>query len=282
MRMTCFGSRSRNGSGRHFACAILPAIILAVPLALQINAQGASEVQVSAAVKPVGSITSSPAPVPRLSHQEMADLLMVRREYQAALTEYQQVKPRTAKVWNQIGIAQQQLLLQEDARKSYQMAIKLDPKDADAMNNLGSIYYSLKDYRHAEHMYRKALKIRPNSALIYKNLGTDLLAKHNFSKGWECYQSALSLDPEVFERIHQLRVGDPTPATQRGAMNFYLAKSYAKAGMNDRAVEYLRMAIDEGFADRKKIMADKEFATLHNFVGFRELLSEQKMQQLRP
>lgn len=235
-----------------------------------------------AAARPANSVASAPTPVPKLSHEEMADLLMVRREYQAALAEDQQVEPRTARVWNQIGIAQQQLLLEEDARKSYEQALKLDPKDADAMNNLGSIYYTLKDYRHAEHMYRKALKIRPNSALIYKNLGTDLLAKHNFSKGWECYQQALLLDPEVFERIHVLRVGDPTPAMQRGAMNFYLAKSYAKVGMNDRAVEYLRMAIDEGFADRKKIMADKEFATLHNFEGFRQLLSEQKMQQLRP
>lgn len=207
---------------------------------------------------------------------------MLRREYQAALTEFQQIDPRTAKVWNLIGIAQQQLLLEEDARKSYQAALKLDPTNADAMNNLGSIYYSLKDYRHAEHLYKKALKIRPNSALIYKNLGTDLLANHHFTKGWECYQAALTLDPEVFERPHQLRIGDPTPTMQRGAMNFYLAKSYARAGMNDLAVEYLRMAIDEGFADRRKIMADKEFATLHNFDRFRQLLSEQKMQQLRP
>ncbi|MFC5864459.1 tetratricopeptide repeat protein [Acidicapsa dinghuensis] len=253
--------------------------MLIIPLSTQIDAQGASEVQVSVAVKPASSVTASPTPVPKLSHQEMADLLMVRREYQAALAEYLQVEPRTAKTWNQIGIAQQQLLLEQDARKSYERAIKLDPHNADALNNLGSIYYSLKDYRHAEHMYRKALKLRPDSALIYKNLGTDMLAKHDFSKGWVCYQQALSLDPEVFERMHVLRVGDPTPAMQRGAMNFYLAKSYAKVGMNDRAVEYLRMAIDEGFADRRKILSDKEFATLHNFEGFRELLSEQKMRQ---
>lgn len=268
-----------NGSGRQLVRGLLPAVMLIVPLPTRIDAQGASEVQVSVAVKPAASLVASPTPVPKLSHQEMGDLLMVRREYQAALAEYLQIEPRTAKVWNHIGIAQQQLLLQEDARKSYLQALKLDPKDADAMNNLGSIYYSLKDYRHAEHMYRRALKLRPDSALIYKNLGTDLLAKRNFSKGWECYQQALSLDPEVFERLHLLRVGDPTPALQRGAMNFYLAKSYARVGMNDRAVEYLRMAIDEGFADRRKIMADKEFATLHNFEGFRQLLSEQKMRQ---
>lgn len=282
MPMFPSGSEVRNGTSRHLLCSVLPALALLISLTVQTNAQGASETQISVSVKPANPVTSAPTPVPRLSHQEMADLLMVRREFQAALTEYLQIEPRTARVWNQIGIAQQQLLLEEDARKSYQMALKLDPKDADAMNNLGSIYYSLKDYRHAEHMYRKALKIRPNSALIYKNLGTDLLAKHNFSKGWECYQAALSIDPEVFERLHLLRVGDPTPAMQRGAMNFYLAKSYAKVGMNDRAVEYLRMAIDEGFADRRKILGDKELATLHNFEGFRQLLSEQKMQQLRP
>jgi tetratricopeptide (TPR) repeat protein len=146
------------------------------------------------------------------------------------------------------------------------------------MNNLGSVYYSLKDYSDAERMYRKALKIKPKSALIYKKLGTDLLAENKFKKGWDCYQSALAMDPEIFERVNQLRIGEPTPAQKRGAMNYYLAKSYARVGMPDRAVGYLRMAIDEGFVDRKKVMADKEFAILHGFTPFELLISEQQIQ----
>jgi Tfp pilus assembly protein PilF len=203
---------------------------------------------------------------------------MARKHYQAALQSYVKVSPKTAAIWNKIGIAQQQLFVTDEARKSYQVALKLDPKNPDVMNNLGSIYYSLKEYGDAERMYRKALKVKPNSALIYKNLGTDLLAQNKFKKGWDCYQTALKIDPEIFERINQLRIGEPTPTQKRGAMNYYLAKSYAQVGMPDRAVGYLRMAIDEGFTDRKKVLADKEFASLHGISAFEQLISEQQVQ----
>jgi tetratricopeptide (TPR) repeat protein len=217
-------------------------------------------------------------PAEQLSPEERGDLHMARKSYQAALQDYRDVPDKTAAVWNKIGIASQQMFIMDDARKSYQMSLKLDPKNPDVINNLGTIYYSLKEYAIAEHLYRKALKIRPKSALIYKNLGTDLLAEDKFKKGWECYQSALAIDPEVFERINQLRIGEPTPTQKRGAMSYYLAKSYVRAGMTDRAVEYLRMAIDQGFTDRKKVMADKEFASLHGMAAYEQLLAEQRMQ----
>jgi hypothetical protein len=38
------------------------------------------------------------------------------------------------------------------------------------------------------------------------------------------------------------------------------------------------MAIDEGFTDRKKVMADKEFASLHDIVAFQQLIAEQVVQ----
>lgn len=231
-------------------------------------------------LQPVSS-TAGPTPVhsePVLSHEELGDLQMVRRQYQAAIAAYTQISPKTAAVWNKIGIANQQMFITEEATKSYKTALKLDPKNPEVMNNLGSVYYSLKDYGHAERMYRKALKIDPKSALIYKNLGTNLLAEDKFKKGWECYQTALSIDPQIFERVSQLRIGEPTPTQKRGAMNYYLAKSYARVGMPDLAVNYLRMAIDEGFTDRKKVLADKEFASLRGLSSFERLIAEQSVQ----
>ena len=278
MHMTLYGSGFRSFRDRNLYVASLAAFTLAVPLALHTFAQGANESQSLSSLPATAVVKVPSTPLPVLSHEELGDLQMARKHYQGALQEYQQVWPKSAQVWNRIGIADQQLFLTEDARKSYVNALKIDPKNPDVMNNLGSIYYSLKQYRAAEHMYRKALKIKPDSPLIYKNLGTNFLAENKFQKGWDCYQAALSLDPEVFERASQLRIGEPTPALKRGAMNFYLAKSYAKAGMSDRAVEYLRMAIDEGFADRKKIMGDKEFASLYNLSSFQQLLTEQRMQ----
>lgn len=211
----------------------------------------------------------------QLSAEELGDLHMARKRYQAALEAYRQA-PLSASVWNKIGIAQQQLYLMNDAKKSYENSLKLNPSNSDVLNNLATVYYSMQQYGTAEKLYKKALKQKPHSALFYKNLGTDLLAANKYKKGWGCYQTALSIDPQIFEKASLLRIGEPTPTQKRGAMSYYLAKSYVMVGQNDLAVEYLRRAIDEGFTDRKKILADKELASLHGVSSFEQLLAEQQ------
>jgi len=243
-----------------------------------VPAQNAIPAQAPAIQSQSATTATASQPESSLAPEQLGDLQMVRKHYQAALAAYMQVPSKSAPIWNKIGIADQQMFMNDEAKKNYERALRMDPKNPDVMNNLATVYYSLKEYSYAEHMYRKALKYNPKSALFYKNLGTDLLAQDKFKKGWDCYQTALSIDPEIFERINELRIGEPTPTQKRGAMNYYLAKSYARVGMPDLAVGYLRMAIDEGFTDRKRVMADKEFASLHSVVAFQQLIAEQTIQ----
>jgi len=48
--------------------------------------------------------------------------------------------------------------------------------------------------------------------------------------------------------------------------------------MNDCAIDYLRLALNEGFTNPKKIEADGEFAGLKSEPAFRQLLAEQRQQ----
>ena len=259
-----------------FALAML-ASPLAAPLRAQPETSQAPALS-AAALTPVSMRPPVNDPPPPLLPEEMGDLQMVRKRYQAAIEAFEQVNPKTATVWNKIGIAQQQMFNTDAAKRSYETSLKIDPKNPDVLNNLGTVYYSMALYALAEHSYRKALKLRPHSALILKNLGTDLFAEDKFNKGWECYRNALAADPDIFSKGSQLRIGEPTPTGKRGAMNYFLAKSYAQAGMSDLAVTYLRMAIDEGFTDPKRILADKELAVLRGQSAFEQLLSEQRSQ----
>jgi len=237
----------------------------------------ASQFPLSAPVTATAASSALPA-ASALTREELGDLQMARKHFQAAIESYSNILPRTAQLWNKIGIAYQQMFVVQQARKSYEASLRLDPSNADVINNLATVYYSTQQYGPAEKLYRKALKLRPDSALIYKNLGTDLLAQDKFKKGWDCYQAALALDPEIFEKNNVLRIGEPTPAKKRGAMSYYLAKSYAQMGNTTLAVEYLRRAIDEGFTDRRKIMADRELASLHGITVFEQLIAEQRRQ----
>jgi tetratricopeptide (TPR) repeat protein len=201
---------------------------------------------------------------------------MTHQRYQAAIAAYKSAGPTTAEVWNKLGIAYQMMFNVSDAIHCYQESLRIDPNNTHVLNNLGTVHDSLKEYRAAERMYRRALRIHPDSALVNKNLGTNLLAQHKYEQGWEAYQAALDIDPNIFDHSIALRVDNPTTPMDRGAMNYYMAKGCARAGMNERAIEYLRSSLNEGFASPKKIFADNEFAGLRGVPAFELLLAGQR------
>jgi tetratricopeptide (TPR) repeat protein len=217
-------------------------------------------------------------PVPQPTPEALGDSLMAHRRYQAAIEAYKQDAVTSAVEWNKMGIAYQMLFNLQDATRCYQQSLKLAPKNANVLNNLGTVYDSLKEYKAAVKMYHKALKVDPKSGLVLKNLGTDLLAQHQYKKGWEVYKDALAVDPQIFDHNGGPRVENPASVQDRGAMNYYMAKGCVRAGKNDRAIEYLRMALNEGFTNPKKLASDQEFAGLRGFPAFEQLMAEQKSQ----
>lgn len=223
--------------------------------------------------QPAAEVQESPA-----TPEELGDSLMSHQRYQAAIEAYKKAPRTSATVWNKMGIAYQLMLNPEEASHCYRASLRLDPKDPNVMNNLGTIYDSERQYSDAERMYRKAVKVDPRSALIYKNLGTNLLAQHKYKKGWETYKTALQIDPHIFQNSSSPRVQNPATVQERGAMNYYMAKGCVRAGMNDCAIDYLRMALNEGFTNPRKIEADSEFAGLLGVPAFQQLLAEQKQQ----
>jgi tetratricopeptide (TPR) repeat protein len=214
------------------------------------------------------------APTVPLSPERRADILMARKMYREAAETYKEANLDAALIQNKIGIAYHQMQQTNIAKKYYERAIKIDPKYAEAVNNLGTVYYSKKNYRRAIVLYRKALKLSPESASIYSNLGTGFFARKNYKQATECYQKALSLDPEVFEHRNSWGVLlQERSVEERAKFHYYLAKTYAQAGMNERALLYIRKALEEGFTERKKLMEDPEFVSLRKLPEFQELLA---------
>jgi len=210
--------------------------------------------------------------------EELGDSLMMHQRYQAAIEAYKKGPRGDAGLWNKLGIAYQMMFNMDQATRCYQASLKIDPKNTHVLNNLATVYDSLKQYGQAERLYRRALKIEPQSALIEKNLGTNLLSQRKYKKGWDAYKAALVIDPLVFEQTGSPRVDNPASVQERGAMNYYMAKGCVRAGHNDQAIEYLRMALNEGFTNPKKIIADVEFAGLRGIPAFEQLLAAQAPQ----
>jgi tetratricopeptide (TPR) repeat protein len=251
----------------------LPAMIFLAALAAETRATFAQPAQLPEAA-PLSQASDAAHPS-EPTPEQLGDSLMARQRYQAAIEAYRKGPLDSAGLWNKMGIAYQMMFNMQEAGRCYQESLRLDQGSSRVLNNLGTLYDSLKQYGAAERMYRKALKLDPRSALIYKNLGTNLLARHKYQKGWEVYKTALALDPQIFEHSASPRVENPASAQDRGAMNYYMARGCVRAGMNDQAIEYLRMALNEGFTNRKKIVADSEFASLRGLPAFDQLLASQ-------
>lgn len=212
-----------------------------------------------------------------LSPEEQGDLLVARGNYAAAIGAYQGATLTSARVWNKIGVAYHHLFAFQEARKAYQTALVIDPHNAAALNNLAAVYHVQKDFGEAERLYKRALKYGPNSAVTYCNLGTSYFAEAKYKKGMIAYRMAFSLDHNVFDPGQAAEVEAAATRQERLAINYYLAKTYAGAGQKERALIYLRKAIDEGFNDRKRLMEDKEFALLRETPEFHQLLVEEHM-----
>lgn len=221
-----------------------------------------------------------PADVSKSLTPEMrGDIFVARKQYRDAIDSYLEGPKNSAVLANKIGIAYHQLLELDTARKWYERAIKLDPKYPEAINNLGTIFYAHKSYRRAITQYRRALRLTPDAASILSNLGTAYFARKNYKDAFAIYQRALELDPEVFERHSSYGVLlQERSVEERAKFHYYLAKTYAKAGRTDLAIQYIRKSLEEGFKDRDKYTTDPDFAGLQNNAEFKQLMAtEQKV-----
>ena len=222
---------------------------------------------------PARSQTGLETPTTPITVEMRGDIFMARKMYREAVDMYLQGPRDSAVTWNKVGIAFHQMLNLDSARRNYEKACKLNPKYSEAINNLGTVWYARKNYRRAIGYYKRALDLTPKSASIHSNLGTAYFARKKYDLAMASYQTALELDPEVFE--HRSSAGvllQERSVTERAKFHYYLAKTYAKSGQFDRALLYIRKALEEGFTEKKRLLEEPEFSELRKLPAFEELI----------
>jgi len=284
-----------NQIDRIFAMAALaPMLVLALAASQALLAQTPSQPPVPAQAgapnmaqpptEPPATVSTSPAQAPVVTEvvpafeptpEELGDSMAGHQRYQAAIAAYSKEPAPTAGIWNKMGIAYQMMFNLKDATRCYNASLKLEPKNATVLNNLATVYDSLKQYGTAERYYRKALKLEPHSALILRNLGSNQLTQHHYKKGWEAYQSALAIDPKIFQNHAGASVQNPATTQERGAMHYYMAKGCVSTGNPECAIQNLRLAINEGYTNVKKVSTDSSFATLYELPAFQQMIAAQ-------
>jgi len=224
------------------------------------------------------------APDPNASAADLesqGDQLRAEKGYLDAMDFYHAAMKKAptstakAQIWNKIGITELQTGHFPEAKKGFERAIKADSTFPEPHNNLGVVYYEVKKYDKAIKNYTKAITLKETSASFHSNLGTAYFAKQQFDLATQEYGRALQLDPTIFQRKSQIGIAaQMSSPDDRAHYSYVLAGMYAKAGMLDQALMYLRHAMEDGYKNIDDVYKDTEFAGLRKDPRFNDLMTQ--------
>jgi superkiller protein 3 len=151
--------------------------------------------------------------------QAQAQAAMDRKDYEAAVTAYQEYlakKPDDATVHYDLGYAYTAMQKSAEAKTEYEKAISLDPKMASAYQNLGLTLLT-SDPAAAVAPLQKAAELLPENARAKWLLGTALETNGKLDLAIAQYEAAKKLDakdPDILESLGGalLRAGRPAEA----------------------------------------------------------------------
>jgi tetratricopeptide (TPR) repeat protein len=257
------------------ACLAISFLLLISSFAAFAQVSHSDQVQI---MPPLVRAVEPPSPDATAAQLEaQADGLRGEKLYLDALDYYDAAllkKPNDARLLNKIGITELMMQRYKEARKSFERAIRNDRAWADAYNNLGVVLYEDKKYGAAVKEYQKAIAHDDSSASFFANLGAAYFSKRHFDDAVAAYQHALELDPDVFSRSSRSGVQAQLPSPEdRARYDYTVAKLYAKMGLSDQSLEYLRRAMEAGYKDMKDVYKDAEFTQLRKDPRFTELMA---------
>ncbi|MCH9675433.1 MAG: tetratricopeptide repeat protein [Gammaproteobacteria bacterium] len=103
--------------------------------------------------------------------------------------------PEQARLWNELGLAQEDNNQASDAAVSYRRALALQPRSADFANNLGNALRALDESQAALQAYREAAEFAPSAPQAHTNIGDVLQAGGEIEQAVKAYHAALDVDP---------------------------------------------------------------------------------------
>lgn len=210
--------------------------------------------------------------------EQHADELRAAKEYFDAGDYYRAAlakNPKSAVLYNKLGINELLSLRLRQAKSDFNRALKLNPQYAAAYNNLGVLDYSQRRFGKAIKEYKKAIKMQQDDAAYFSNLGTAYFSKKNWKEATEAYTQAVALDPNVFQTSSRTGIaGQIASPGDRAHFSYVLAELYATKGMNDRSLECLRRALEEGYKRVNDAYSDAAFTALRKDPRFAELMSK--------
>ena len=111
-----------------------------------------------------------------------------------------------ASFYNEKGLIEEALDLDDFALNSYENALKLNAYFADAYANIGNIYFKQNNFRKAEDSYKRALGIDNQFVNAHHNLALLLHKENRLNESLEHFRSVIISEPKNVSALYNLAV----------------------------------------------------------------------------
>jgi tetratricopeptide (TPR) repeat protein len=209
-------------------------------------------------------VPKSPTATAKTVEQE-GDQARIHKDYAFAVTYYLTAvrgDPRNSMLYDKLAIAEFQLGDKNAARKHLTQAVKLDSRSVAALNNLGVMDLMDKKYKASVNYLKQALALDESNATAHLNIAEAWMGLGEVDRAMTEYSRALELNADILNSDNGGVVAQVTTPEQRARISYLIAKSYAKKGNLDGALEYLRRAKEGHYPDLARVYSDQEFAAL--------------------
>ncbi len=225
-------------------------------------------------------VAPTPAEMRTMSAEELdaaGDRMREGKDYLAAVDCYREAnrKHSSAEYFNKIAISQLLLRHPAEAEKAAKKAVRKNKHLSEAWNNLAVSYYMRHKLVDAIRTYERAISQKPDNASFHNNLAAALMDNKQFERGMAEYRKAFELDPSFFEHASRNGISAHMGSPQdRAQFSFVMAKLFAASGDLDRALHFLRSAMEDGYPRIEEVYRDKEFAHVVKDERFLALMKE--------
>ena len=205
------------------------------------------------------------SPTVAMTAEQKGDQARIHKDYASAVAYYHaavQGDTRNSMLYDKLAIAEFQLGDKSAARKHLTQAVKLDSLNFAAFNNLGVLDLMDKKYKASVNHLKQALALDESNATAHLNIAEAWMGLGEIDRAMTEYSRALELNADILNSDSGGVIAQVTTPEQRARISYLIAKSYAKKGNLDGALEYLRRAKDGHDPDLARVYSDQEFAAL--------------------
>ncbi len=182
-----------------------------------------------------------------------------KKEYKKADKDYERIlnlDPNNQVVWLNRGIVNFVLGLYFEAEFFLITAKGLDSLDFTPHSYLGAIYYKSSKLDMAEWHFKEAIRLNPRYVKGMRELARLFRDQKRNDEAEKLYREIITFDSSNYVAYYELA-----------------CLSVHKQQMNE-ALEYLELALKNGFRDKENLMKDEELKPLFDLDAFRKLIQE--------